>query len=135
MAFSKEHPIWNKVLKKIENTTSKQMISNALDQTIQETEYPVVVLENQIGFTRGKESSYWQSYLQFFNGNYKKILLLLLVFIVVFMVEKINHFNIMNFGLPTSFIPGMPPPSTTSSIQQQVAIVSGKNKSKSKSKK
>jgi hypothetical protein len=134
MAFEKEHPIWEKVLKKIENTTSKHMISNVLDQTIQETEYPVIVLSDQFGFTRVSEFTYWQSYFPFFNGNYKKILLLLLVFIVIFMVEKINHFNVLNFGLPTNFIPGMPPPNV-SSIQQQVSIVSGKNKSKSRSKK
>ena len=124
MAFQKEHPIWDKVFKKIENTTSKYVIGQAVDETLQESEYPIILLDrvngqyvcsnvNQICFTPVESS--WnpiRPFLRFLNCYYKKFMLIILVFLIIFVVERVNHFNIIKFGLAT-FIPGLPPPSAS----------------------
>ena len=117
MAFRKNHPIWKKVFQSFENTTSKYVIGHALDKTLQENNYNVVVLErvnghyscsnkDHICFTPVESS--WnpvRPIMKFINCYYKQVFLFLLAIIVIIVVEKINHHNIMMFGL-TTFIPG-----------------------------
>jgi len=143
MAFQKAHPIWDKVFKKIENTTSKYVIAQAVDQVLQENIYPVVILdrvgdkyvcsyEKTCFISKETSGNYFQNYIRFFHCYYKKIFLFLLVFLIIFIVERVNHFNIMNFGFP-SFIPGIGiPQQQQTSVQHSNSI---KNKSKQKSKK
>jgi hypothetical protein len=146
MAFPKNHPVWDKVFKKIEKTTSKYVIGHAVDQILQESEYPIILLDrvygqyvcsnvNKICFTPVESS--WnpiRPFLRFLNCYYKKIILIILVFLIIFIVERVNHFNIIKFGLAT-FIPGLPPPSSQQQQQQQQPLInpvkiSKKNKSK-----
>jgi len=142
MAFQKDHPVWEKVFKKIENTTSKYLIGHALDQILQESEYTILLLDriggqfvcnntNQICFKTVEESS-WKPirpFLQFFNCYYKKIILFLLVFVIIFIVERINHFNVLKFGL-TTFIPGLPPPANPSSTTGNPTPAANANKAR-----
>jgi hypothetical protein len=133
MAFQKNHPIWDKVFLSIQKTSSKYTIGHALDSALQENNYPIVILErigghyvcskkDQICFTP-VESSWnpFRSWLHFVNCNGKQIILFLLIFIIIFIVEKINHFNVMKFGL-TTFIPGLP--STAPPVSQPIISVS-----------
>jgi hypothetical protein len=143
MAFQKDHPIWDKVFKKIEKTTSKYVVGQAIDQTLQESEYPIIVLDrvagqyvcsnsNQICFTPVESS--WnpiRPFLQFLNCYYKKIILIILVFMIIIIVERVNHFNIMKFGLST-FIPGMPPPASSQQPQTIHPVKTSKKNKKTK---
>jgi len=134
MAFQKNHPVWEKVIQKIENTTSKYVIGQAIDQSLQESEYNIIVLErvnghyaclkkDHICFTPVESS--WnpiRPIMKFLNCYYKQVLLFILTIIIIIIVEKINHHNILKFGL-TTIIPGQP-----SQTQVQITKKSKKNK-------
>jgi len=60
--------------------------------------------------------------MKFLNCYYKQVLLFILTIIIIIIVEKINHHNILKFGL-TTIIPGQP-----SQTQVQITKKSKKNK-------
>ena len=124
MGFQKNHPLWDKVIPYVEKETSKYNIGQAVDKMLQESDYPIFLFErvrgnyectnvNQICYTPAESS--WnpvRPLLSFINCYYKKFFLVLLVFIIIYVVEKINHYNVILFGL-TNFIPGVTPPQAT----------------------
>ena len=143
MALKKNHPVWEKVFKSIENTNSKYVIGHAIDTKLQESDYNVIVLERVNGhyacskkdhvcFTPTESS--WnliRPTMRFLNCYYKQILLLLISIIVIIFVEKINHYNILKLGL-TSIIPGVPNTQTQPQTQSTVETKQQKNKKSKK---
>jgi hypothetical protein len=163
MAFPKFHPIWDKVIQILEKATNKYEIGHALDRILQinEDNYPIIVLqlctfktaamwplmsskdnsyhalEMCEGVTR-VESSWnpFRPFIQFFNCNIKKIMLFIMIFLIIFIVERMNRYNSMIFGLP-SFIPGLPsslPPNNQTTITNREKIQVHTNKTKKRSK-
>jgi hypothetical protein len=48
-----------------------------------------------------------ESIIRFSIDNYKQILLLLLVFVIIYVVDHITYYNALFYGLATS-VPGLP---------------------------
>jgi hypothetical protein len=120
MAFPKFHPIWVKIIQILEKATNKYEIGQALDKVLQinEHNYPIIVLTRVSSYYESSsvnklcyktvESSWnpFRPFIQLINCN-KQIMLFLSIFIIIFIVERMNRYNSMIFGLP-SFIPGLP---------------------------
>ena len=69
-----------------------------------------------------------KSIIHFIIDNYKQILLLLLVFVIIYVVDHITYYNTLFYGL-TSAVPGVP---TQQQSQQQQQIKSNTFKKKSR---
>jgi len=95
MAFPKEHPIWNLVIHKIINATSKYQIGEALDRTLQENnnKYNIILLDkinghyscNKNGICTTPVESSWnpiRNLMQYINCHYKWFYLTLFIIII-----------------------------------------------------
>lgn len=58
-----------------------------------------------------EDNSWWSLFLKY----YKQILLLLLIFVIIYAIEYINRYNLMN-GAPLPSIPGLAVAATASSV-------------------
>jgi len=143
MGLQKNHPIWEKVLKVVENATSKKEIGEAFDQVLQKNEelYNIIILqkvkghygcdsENMICETTPSSSwNFIRPFLQFFNCNVIKILLVILVIIIVILLHYRSYYNVffLKQNIPiNNVIPGLGPASQTQSMKR------GKNKKSKK---
>ena len=127
MAFSKNHPIWEKVMEKFMKATSKYQIGSALDYTLQEYEnkYTIVMLNRVNGHYQCMNNericytpafSSWnitRPIFKWMNCYYKQIFLFLLVILIIYVVDIINRYNASLYGI-VSFIPGLPSTVTNS---------------------
>ena len=111
MAFEKNHPIWDKVIDIILKATTKYQIGSALDVSLQNSkEYKIIVLNeingsyqcknnNTICFTPAESS--WniiRPFLKIIHCYHIQIFLIIFVFVIIFVVDKINNYNSMIFG-------------------------------------
>jgi hypothetical protein len=117
VGMNKNHPVWEKVFECLEKATLKREIENALDQTLQkyEKEFTIIPLTKVNGYYKelnketicyihdNSSSSRW---LQFYHSYYKQIFLFVLVLLVIFLVEKLYHYNTSLYGAMT-YIPGI----------------------------
>jgi mannosyltransferase OCH1-like enzyme len=110
ICIQKSHPIWDKVFEYIEKKNSKKEIHFALNKILKESYYPIILVECDNNFSK-------YTYLNI-NNNIKKnfywekIGLFLFVFLIIFLVDKINQYNIIKFNI-SSYIPGITHPPTS----------------------
>jgi hypothetical protein len=130
MAMDKNHPIWETVIQKLKQATTKFQIREALDISLQESEngddtksiaFPIVLLNKVNGnyhqcvnndticYTQSSASSWYliTPILKYINCYYKQIVLFILAVLIIISVEYLYMHNAKNFGV-VSFIPGMP---------------------------
>jgi len=138
MAFEKEHPIWDKVIDIILKATTKYQIGSALDISLQNSKnYEIIVLNqingpykckdsNTICFTPGESSwNFIRPYLQIINCYHIQIILFILVFVIIFVIDRINYHNALSFG-SIPIIPGLP------KVQLHLNLQDNKKKQKNK---
>jgi hypothetical protein len=130
MAMDKNHPIWEIVIQKLKNATTKFQIREALDISLQESEnervpktkaFPIILLNKVNGnyyqcvdndticYTQSS-SSYWYPVtpiLKYINCYYKQIILFILAVLIIIAVEYLYLHNAKTYGA-VNFIPGMP---------------------------
>jgi hypothetical protein len=134
MAMDKNHPIWDKVIEKLKQATTKYQINNALDNSLMQIEnnhktresaFPIVLLSKVNGnynqcenkdtacYKPNSSVNFINSLYKYLNCYYKQILLFILAVVIIICVEYLYMHNAKVFG-PVNFIPGMPgsaPPS------------------------
>lgn len=114
IAIQKSHPIWEKVFEYIEKIYSKKEIHFVMNKVLHETSYPIILVE----CNNSNNNSPNYTYLNINNNNIKKnfywekIGLFFCVLLIIFIVDRVNHYNIIKFNM-SSYIPGIthPPPS------------------------
>jgi len=130
MAMDKNHPIWETVIQKLKNATTKFQIREALDISLQESEnervpktkgFPIILLNKVNGnyyqcvdndticYTQSSSSSWYliTPILKYINCYYKQIILFILAVLIIVAVEYLYMHNAKSYGT-VSFIPGMP---------------------------
>jgi len=103
MAFEKNHPIWDKVINIILKASNTYEIGSALDISLQNSsEFEIIILnningpykctnKNTICFTPSKSSwNITRPYLQIINCNYKKIIYLFIIILMIIYISKKN---------------------------------------------
>ena len=94
MAFEKDHPVWEKVFKKIQQAKTKLDIGMALDITLQDNESTLNIVnlekvnglyscasKNKVCFTPVESSwNIFRPMLKYINCYYKQVLLIILLF-------------------------------------------------------
>jgi hypothetical protein len=122
MAFEKEHPLWDKVINIILKVNNRYQITSALNiSLINNHEYNIIILDKVTGNYQNKNKNknkdiicYTLSeksentiteYMKFIILYYKQILLFILVFVIIFIIDRINHHNYKLFGI-VQMIPG-----------------------------
>jgi hypothetical protein len=125
MAFSKDHPIWQTVFKKIITLRNKDQISSIFDHIIVcHPEFSIQYLKKDgdcFTFTDfsifdkySNNNRLLKYYLSLFHCYYKQIYLLVILFISIFIIHNISVFNSQMFAFPSAVpIPGVPSSSTT----------------------
>lgn len=110
IAMEKNHPIWKKIFPIIEESISKYDINNALTKEIKENNYPISIYDCE------KDTLSYFKIQPTKSPFWWKIFLFIAVIIIIFIVERINRFNVIKFNI-SSYIPGVthPYPSSTSS--------------------
>jgi hypothetical protein len=153
MAMEKNHPIWDKVIEKLKQATTKYQINNALDICLQQiennpksnTSFPIVLLSKVNGdyqctnkdtvcytSTTSKEGIFFYTFLKYIYHYYKQIILFIFAIIIIIFVEYLYLHNAKTFGA-INLIPGMPGSAPQQHTQPSPApIVSQKKKGKSK---
>jgi hypothetical protein len=130
MAMNKNHPIWETVIQKLKNATTKFQIREALDISLQESEnervpnikgFPIILLNKVNGnyyqcvdndticYTQSSYSSWYPitPILKYINCYYKQIILFILAVFIIIVVEYLYMHNAKIYGA-VNFIPGMP---------------------------
>jgi hypothetical protein len=130
MAMDKNHPIWETVIQKLKNATTKFQIREALDISLQESEnervpktkaFPIILLNKVNGnyyqcvdndticYTQSSSSSWYPvtPILKYINCYYKQIILFILAVLIIIAVEYLYLHNAKTYGA-VNFIPGMP---------------------------
>jgi hypothetical protein len=130
MAMDKNHPIWETVIQKLKNATTKFQIREALDISLQESEnervpktkaFPIILLKKVNGnyyqcvdndticYTQSSSSSWYPvtPILKYINCYYKQIILFILAVLIIIAVEYLYLHNAKTYGA-VNFIPGMP---------------------------
>jgi mannosyltransferase OCH1-like enzyme len=107
IGIERENLLMEKVIQNVLTANNKYELCNALDKTLQnnENKYNIVLVNKVSGyyqcskknsgcFISDKNSSVWYMFiLHFFNCNYKQILLVVLIFLIMFGVDKISKYN------------------------------------------
>jgi hypothetical protein len=130
MAMDKNHPIWESVIQKLKQATTKFHIREALDISLQQSEnasdpktnvFPIILLNkingnyyqcvnsDTICYTQSS-SSYWypiMPFLKYLNCYYKQIILFIIAVLIIIAVEYLYTHNAKSYGV-VSLIPGMP---------------------------
>lgn len=106
MGFSKNHPVWKKIFKRIVNAKSKRDIGFAIDNELQESKYKVVVIKQIQGHyncSKNKDTicvipveSSWNMFRPILKKincmNYKYIIIFLIIFLtIVILLLTINY--------------------------------------------
>ena len=130
MAMDKNHPIWDSVIQKLKQASTKFQIREALDISLQQSEnerasetkaFPIILLNKVNGnyyqcinneticYTQSSSSSWYPvtPILKYINCYYKQIILFILAVIIIIAVEYLYLHNAKNYGA-VNFIPGMP---------------------------
>ena len=130
MAMDKNHPIWDSVIQKLKQATTKFQIREALDISLQQSEndrgnknmsFPIILLNKVNGnyyqcvntdticYTQSSSSSWYPitPILKYINCYYKQIIMFILAILIIIAVEYLYMHNAKSYGL-VSFIPGMP---------------------------
>jgi uncharacterized protein YxeA len=130
MAMDKNHPIWDSVIEKLKQTTTKFQIREALDISLQQSEndqhpkpkaFPIILLNKVNGnyyqcvdndticYTQSSSSSWYPvtPILKYINCYYKQIILFILAVLIIIAVEYLYLHNAKTYGA-VNFIPGMP---------------------------
>jgi hypothetical protein len=137
MAMDKNHPIWDSVIQKLKQATTKFQIREALDISLQQSEnksdnkinaFPIILLNKVNGnyyqcvnsdticYTQSSCSSWYPitPILKYINCYYKQISLFFLAVLIIIAVEYLYMHNAKSYGA-VSFIPGMPGSAATPS--------------------
>ena len=137
MAMDKNHPIWDSVIQKLKQATTKFQIREALDISLQQSEnksdnkinaFPIILLNKVNGnyyqcvnsdticYTQSSSSSWYPitPILKYINCYYKQIILFFLAVLIIIAVEYLYMHNAKSYGA-ISFIPGMPGSAATPS--------------------
>jgi hypothetical protein len=108
MAMEQNHPIWENVIKKLEHYSDNYAIYNTINNTFENclyiSNYPIIEL-----FKKNNSFQIWQNtnYLnKQLNIHFIKIILFITVIIIIFIVEKLYHYNVSLYGA-INFIPGI----------------------------
>jgi len=130
MAMDKNHPIWDSVIQKLKQATTKFQIREALDISLQQSEnelgnkntsFPIILLNKVNGnyyqcvnsdticYTQSSSSSWYliTPILRYINCYYKQIILFILAVLIIITVEYLYMHNARIYGA-INFIPGMP---------------------------
>jgi len=130
MAMDKNHPIWDSVIQKLKQASTKFQIREALDISLQQSEnerasetkaFPIILLNKVNGnyyqcinneticYTQSSSSSWYPvtPILKYINCYYKQIILFILALLIIVAVEYLYLHNAKNYGA-VNFIPGMP---------------------------
>jgi len=130
MAMDKNHPIWESVIQKLKQATTKFQIREALDISLQQSEnerinnqspFPIVLLNKVNGnyyqcvnsdticYTQSSSCSWYPitPFLKYINCYYKQIILFILALLIIIAVEYLYLHNAKIYGA-VNFIPGMP---------------------------
>jgi hypothetical protein len=130
MAMDKNHPIWDSVIQKLKQASTKFQIREALDISLQQSEnerasetkaFPIILLNKVNGnyyqcinneticYTQSSSSSWYPvtPILKYINCYYKQIILFILALLIIVAVEYLYLHNAKSYGA-VSFIPGMP---------------------------
>jgi mannosyltransferase OCH1-like enzyme len=117
IAIQPSHPIWEKVFENIESTNSKKEIHDVLNKILNENSYPITLVE-----CNDKQSKYIFTNININNTKkhffWEKIGLFLFVFIIIFIVDKVNQYNIIKFSI-SSYIPGFSQPPSPDSLNKE----------------
>jgi len=118
MAMEKNHPIWNKVFKTIENTQYKNIIKNALDKELQfhNIDYNIIIMDkvngyyqcidkDKVCFIKASSNNYLTPIIKYFNCYYKQTFLFIFSLLIIIFVEKLYHYNTSIYG-SINYIPG-----------------------------
>jgi mannosyltransferase OCH1-like enzyme len=127
IAIQPSHPIWEKVFENIESKNSKKEIHDALNNVLNENSYPITLVE-----CNDKLSKYIFTKININNNTKKlffweKIWLFLFVFLIIFIVDKVNQYNIIKFSI-SNYIPGFTHPPSYSSLNVDTKDKKKKNK-------
>jgi hypothetical protein len=127
MAMDKNHPIWDKVIEKLKQATTKYQINNALDISLMQIEnnhktresaFPIVLLtkvngnyhqcENKdtVCYKSNSSTNSINSLYKYLICYYKQILIFILAIFIVICVEYLYMHNAKAFGT-INFIPGL----------------------------
>jgi len=130
MAMDKNHPIWDSVIQKLKQATTKFQIREALDISLQQSEnergnknmsFPIILLnkvngnyyqcvnDDTICYTQSSSSSWYPitPILKYINCYYKQIIMFILAILIIIAVEYLYMHNAKSYGA-INFIPGMP---------------------------
>lgn len=109
IALERENPLMEKVIQRVLTANNKYDICNALSIVLQNVEnesfdsestYHIVVVNKVNGYYEclkkksEHKSSLWL--LQFLNSYYKQFLLVILIFVIMFGVDKISKYNTLH---------------------------------------
>jgi hypothetical protein len=140
MAFSKNHPIWSIVSKKLVSLRNKEQIRSIFDHIIVcHPEFSIQYLKKDgecFTFTDSSVldkymNSKIKSYFSLFHCNYKQIYLVLVLIISVTIIHNISVFNSRMFPFPSAVpIPGVP--SSNTPLPQNIVHSITKRQSKKK---
>ena len=127
IAIQPSHPIWEKVFENIESNHSKKEIHNVLNKVLNEYFYPITLVECK---NNSSKYTYLNININDFQKHFywEKIGLFLFVFLIIFIVDRVNNYNIIKFNI-SSYIPGIthpPPPPTI--INSEIKDKKRKNK-------
>jgi len=129
MAMDKNHPIWESVIQKLKQATTKFQIREALDISLQQSEnerdsetdvFPIILLNKVNGnyyqcvnsdticYTQSSSSSWYPitPILKYINCYYKQIILFFLAVLIIISVEYLYMHNAKSYGV-VNFIPGI----------------------------
>jgi hypothetical protein len=129
MAMDKNHPIWDSVIQKLKQASTKFQIREALDISLQQSEnerasetkaFPIILLNKVNGnyyqcinneticYTQSSSSSWYPvtPILKYINCYYKQIILFIIALLIIVAVEYLYLHNAKNYGA-VNFIPGM----------------------------
>jgi hypothetical protein len=130
MAMDKNHPIWDSVIQKLKQATTKFQIREALDISLQQSEnergnkntsFPIILLnkvngncyqcvnDDTICYTQSSSYSWYPitPILKYINCYYKQIIMFILAILIIIAVEYLYMHNAMKYGA-INFIPGIP---------------------------
>jgi len=117
IAIQKSHPIWEKVFEYMEKMYSKKEIHFVMNKVLHESSYPIILVEcdnsnsNSLDYTYLNINNTDTNFKK--NFYWEKIGLFLCVFLIIFIVDRVNHYNIIKFNI-SSYIPGITHPPSPS---------------------
>jgi len=137
MAFTKNHPIWSIVLKKLVTLRNSDQISSIFDHiVICHQEFDIQYFKKNedcivpTSFPNWQKFPFFGSFFQTLNCYYKQVYLIIVVILMTVCIHHISVFNSQMFSFPSPIpIPGIPS-SSNPNPNQNVSVSKTKKKSK-----